>query len=158
MKKQLLDRKGNTELVLTAIILSATLMIIIVGYIITKQSVSAEVSINADSRAHEFNSMAALNTVFQYKDNHRKLIEFNHPPSGSKVDENQLENQLGSSLSYLKDTSITGYSGKYIIKMENDNNKILANESKGGTFFQSKAYVASPKKNESTLTVRINEE
>lgn len=154
--KKLLSNKGNAELATSAVALSATLMIILVGYMLTEQSVTAEVSIAAESRSQQFNSVAGLNTLFTYKENHQEMIKYNYPSENTELDPENFRDNLKESLSYLKEDTIEDYTGNYIVKITNPGDELLINESEGGLLFRSTAIVASPRKNQSTATVRIN--
>jgi hypothetical protein len=149
------NSKGNAEIIATTISMSFTLVIMIVGYIVTKQSIAAEVSLEATDRADEFNSVAALNTLYRYEDNHENLIEYNKPPVGTAVEEDELESKLKESLSYLKDDSVNGEEGEYRIEVDTpaSGDDIEIDESSDGFLFSSSAFVASPMKEEVVVEV-----
>jgi hypothetical protein len=148
------DKKGNAELAVTAVMLSATLVVVIVGYMVTKQSINAEINLEAETRSQQFNSEAALNTLYRYDDNQEKMINFLE----TGEDQDNIRFSLTESLSYLKTEDPGDNTGDYIVRLKADGEeKIKINQTDGKTLlYSSEAFIASPYPEAAKVEVKTN--
>lgn len=148
------DKKGNAELAVTAVMLSATLVVVIVGYMVNSQSINAEINLEAETRSQQFNSEAALNTLYRYDDNQEKMINFLEKGK----DKDSVESGLMESLSYLKTEDPGDNTGDYVVSLKaGEEEKIKINQTDGKTLlYSSEAFVASPNPEAAKVEVKTN--
>lgn len=144
-----------TVVLLPVVVIGGTLAF----YISTQQSATAEINFNSDIKVSEYNSLAALNTLRTFDENHEKLISYNEKGSDS-IDRSTLESDIDKSLSYLKSDEIDSVTKGYYVRLNSTGheNPEVNNSEPEQSLYSSEAYIASPKKEPSKLEVWVGAE